>query len=248
MPRFRLIQAAINGRRARVEHPALPVTPEEQALAAAESVAAGASAIHLHVRAPDGSESLAGSDVARTVASIRAAVPGIPAGVSTGAWILRDPRRRLDAVAGWTVLPDYASVNFDEEGAGELAELLRSRGVGIEAGLSNPRGAEILVDSGLGRLCLRVLLEPDQPDGDAALRAVARVEAILDRTSISIPRLLHGTGPTAWRLIDEAAARGYDTRVGFEDTLTMPDGTTAPSNATLVAAVIKGNLWKDGLT
>jgi uncharacterized protein (DUF849 family) len=234
---FRLIQAALNGRRAKAEHPALPVTPEEQAAAAAESVAAGAGAIHVHVRGPDGSESLAGTDVAGTVTAIRAAAPGTPVGVSTGAWILREPHRRLEAVAGWTVLPDYASVNFDEDRAAQLAELLRSRGIGIEAGVSNPRAAELLVDSGLTGRCLRLLLEPDEPDADAALRAVARIEAILDRPGIKVPRLLHGAGPTAWRLIDEAAARGYETRVGFEDTLTLPDGTSAPSNAALVAAV-----------
>jgi uncharacterized protein (DUF849 family) len=35
----------------------------------------------------------------------------------------------------------------------------------------------------------------------------------------------------AWGLIAEAAARGYGTRVGFEDTLTLPDGSMAESNA-----------------
>jgi uncharacterized protein (DUF849 family) len=35
-------------------------------------------------------------------------------------------------------------------------------------------------------------------------------------------------------MIAEAAARGYDTRIGFEDTLTLPDGSMAASNAVLV--------------
>lgn len=231
-----LIQAAINGRRSKAEHPAIPVTPEEQAAAAAQAVAAGAGAIHVHVRAADETESIVGTDVSNAVTAIRAAAPGTPVGVSTGAWILRDERRRLEAVRGWTVLPDYASVNFDEAGATELAELLRSRGIGIEAGLANSRGAEILADSGLGGRCLRMLLEPDDLDVDTALRALAHVEAILDRARITVPRLLHGVGPTAWPLIDAAAARHYDTRVGFEDTLTLPDGARAPSNAALVAA------------
>src|SRR5947209_20436152 len=81
----RLIQAAINGRRTRAEHPGVPTTPDQQALAAAECVAAGAGAIHLHVRAPDGRESVAAGDVARAVAAMRGAVPGVPIGVSTGA-------------------------------------------------------------------------------------------------------------------------------------------------------------------
>ena len=61
------------------------------------------------------------------------------------------------------------------------------------------------------------------------------VEKVLNGTRVKLRRLLHGTDGTAWPLIDAAAARGYDTRVGFEDTLALPDGARAPSNAALVA-------------
>jgi uncharacterized protein (DUF849 family) len=58
-----LIKAAINGGRTRADCPALPVTPAQQAPAAAEVVAAGAGAIHVHVRGTDERESLAAEDV-----------------------------------------------------------------------------------------------------------------------------------------------------------------------------------------
>ena len=183
---------------------------------------------------PDGRESVAAGDVARAVAAMRGAVPGVPIGVSTGAWIVVDSERRLKEVERWTVLPDYASVNFHEDGSRQLAELLHSRGVGIEAGLSNARGGEVLRESGLAQHCLRVLLEPPDQDADAALGVVTQLEAMLDGAGITIPRLLHGVGRAAWHIIDEAATRGYHTRVGFEDILTLPDGATAPSNAALV--------------
>src|SRR2546427_162820 len=157
----RLIQAAINGRRTRAEHPGVPTTPDQQALAAAECVAAGAGAIHLHVRAPDGRESVAADDVARAVAAMRGAVPGVPIGVSTGAWIVVDSELRLKEVERWTVLPDYASVNFHEDGSRQLAELLHSRSVGIEAGPSDARGGEVLRGSGLAQHCLRGRSEED---------------------------------------------------------------------------------------
>lgn len=121
----RLLKAAINGARTRAEHPALPSTAEEQALAAASAAAAGAGAIHLHVRDADGHESLAATDVARVLGAVRARTPGVPVGISTGTWIVGDPNARLGVVAGWTVLPDFAAVNFDEAGAAPLAELLR---------------------------------------------------------------------------------------------------------------------------
>jgi uncharacterized protein (DUF849 family) len=233
----RLLKAAINGARTRAEHPALPITPEEQALAAAGAVAAGAGAIHLHVRDADGHESLAATDVARVLAAVRAQTPGVPVGISTGAWI-GDSNARLGVVAGWTVLPDFAAVNFDEAGAAVLAELLRSRGVGVEAGLPHADAAAQLVESGLAVRCLRVMPEPPEQDAAAALRSVAQVEARLDRAGVKLPRLLHGTGETVWRLIDEAAARGYDVRVGLEDTLTLPDGAPARDNAELVRAAL----------
>jgi uncharacterized protein (DUF849 family) len=234
-----LIQAALNGGRTRTEHPGIPVAPEELAAAAKECAAAGAGAIHFHARRSDGYESVDRDDVGRAVTAVRGAAPGTPVGVSTGAWILQNSALRHEAVARWTVLPDFASVNMKEDGAVELAELLLSRGVGIEAGLSNERGSEIFVASGLGAKCLRVLLEPMEQETRTALRTVDEIEAVLAAGRLLPPLLLHGLNATAWELIDEAAKRGYDTRVGFEDILTLPDGQKAVSNAALIAEARK---------
>jgi uncharacterized protein (DUF849 family) len=230
-----LIEAALNGGRNRSQHPAIPQSPDELAQAARESVAAGAGAIHFHVRGPDGRESLAPSDVAAAVRAVRGAIPGTPFGVSTGVWILKDPALRHKMVSEWQVLPDFASVNFKEEGAVELASLLSSRGLGIEAGLSDALGAEILVSSGLAARCLRILLEPQENSADSALANVSAIEAALKAGGVKLPLLLHGLDATAWELLDAAAARGYDTRVGFEDVLTLPSGALAASNAELIA-------------
>lgn len=235
-PPPRLLQAALNGQRRREDHPAIPTTPAEVGDAAAQCVAAGAGAIHLHVRDEAGRETLAPDDVARCLAALRAAVPGTPVGVSTGAWIMPQPRLRRSTVSAWTVQPDYASVNFNESGAEQLATTLLSRGAGIEVGLPEPVAAERLVRSRLAPRCLRVLIEPQAQELDAALRTVGEIEAVLDAAGIDLPRLLHGLDRTAWPLIATAAARGYDTRVGFEDTLALPDGSPAPTNAALVAA------------
>jgi uncharacterized protein (DUF849 family) len=193
-------------------------------------------AIHVHVRDARGAESLAPDEVARTIEALRSVVPGIPVGVSTGAWILPDTELRHRTVAAWTLQPDYASVNFDEPGADRLATLLLSRGTGIEVGLSKAVAAERLVRSGLAPRCLRVLIEPQAQQIDVALGAIAEIEAALDAAAVRLPRLLHGIDHTAWPLITVAATRGYDTRIGFEDTLTLPDGSVATSNAALVAA------------
>jgi uncharacterized protein (DUF849 family) len=258
-----LIQAALNGGRTRTEHPAIPITPAELAASAKESAAAGAEAIHFHVRAPDGHESLDSEDVARALNTVRAAVPGTPVGISTGAWILRDAQLRHETVSRWKVLPDFASVNFKEEGALPLAELLLCRGIGVEVGLSDVVGtqvfvasgvqlshqqvvaelmlseAEVFLPTGIGSRCLRVLLEPFEPSTEAALKTLDHIEGMLDAAGVDLPRMLHGLNQTAWTLLDEAATRGYDARVGFEDILTLPDGKLAPSNAALVSEVVR---------
>lgn len=231
-----LIKAALNGARRPGTHPALPVTPTALAAASAAAVTAGAGAIHLHVRARQGEESLAPEDVAHTLAAVRAAVPRTPIGISTGAWIVRDPAARNALVAAWTVQPDFASVNFDEEGATGLAELLLSRRVLVEAGLRDAPTAGRWVESGLSRRCLRVLLEPQDRELPDALRTLAEIGAVLDAADVSCRRVVHGMGPTVWGMIEEAARRGDDTRVGLEDTLHLPDGSVAPDNAALVAA------------
>jgi uncharacterized protein (DUF849 family) len=234
-----LIQAALNGGRTRDEHPAIPISADELVAAARESVAAGARAIHFHVRSGDGRESVHPNDVASAVAAVRTAVPTTRFGVSTGAWILPAPEKRYEMISRWNVLPDFASVNFKEEGAVDLAKLFLTRGVGIEAGLSNVYGAENLIASGLAPRCLRILLEPQDQSTEAALEMVKAIESVLDRAGVQIPRLLHGLNRTAWGLIDAAASGKYETRVGFEDILTLPDGTLVASNAALVAEAVR---------
>ena len=234
-----MIKAALNGGRTRAEHPGIPITPEELAAAAKESVAAGAGAIHFHVRAANGRESLDPEDVAKALTAVRSAVPGTPVGVSTGAWILQNAQLRHETISRWTVLPDFASVNFKEDGAVPLAQMLLSRGISVEAGLSDVVGTQVFVTIGLAPRCLRILLEPFEQSTEAALKMLGQIEAILDAAGVKLPRVLHGLNQTAWNLIDQAAARGYDTRVGFEDILTLPDGTSASGNGALVAETLR---------
>jgi uncharacterized protein (DUF849 family) len=206
------------------------------ASAARAAVAAGARSLHIHPRDHDGAQSLAPEHIGATLAAVRSACPGVPLGVSTLYAILPDEERRAAAVRRWDVRPDFASVNFSEPGAGELCAALGEAGVGIEAGLSSPVDAARYLALGLGASCVRVLLEPEEPDVAAALATVAAIEGVLAGAGDRVPRLLHGEGPTAWPLLDAALARGYDTRIGLEDVLTLPEGAPPPDNTSLVRA------------
>lgn len=227
------IKACINGARTPDEHAGLPVSPAQLAAAAVAAHSAGAKAVHLHPKTADGVDSLEPAIVAAAVSAVRQAVPGLPLGVTTGFWALPDPQRRLRTVAAWTVLPDFASVNWDEPGAEELAQLLLSRGIGVEAGIFHAAAAESWADSPLAARCLRVMVELG-PDGD-----IETADDVLERVSRAgspAPALLHGVDASCWPLLAHAGARGVQTRVGLEDTVLLPDGSTAPGNAELIAA------------
>jgi uncharacterized protein (DUF849 family) len=239
-----LVQACLNGGRG---EPQVPKAPAELAEAAAMAVAAGARSIHCHPRDADGHESLAPADVAAAVHAIRVALPRTELSLTTGLWIVDDDvDARTRAIAGWTERPDLVSLNVSEEGWIELAGLLAERGIGIEAGLSTPGEAEALAESGLverwgrgsrgrGRRhppVRRILVEPSSPD--AAAQA-AEIDTALDAAAIPTPRLHHGFDDATWAVLDQAVPLGRDIRIGFEDTLTLPDGRPAPDNASLVA-------------
>jgi uncharacterized protein (DUF849 family) len=171
--------------------------------------------------------------VAAAVSAVRAAVPGVPVGVTTGAWTEPDPARRADLVRAWTVLPDHASVNWHEEGAETVAETLLARGVGVEAGVfSGTDAVARFRASPFAPRVLRVLAEVTDTDPATAAGTAAALLAELGPG----PVLLHGEDGGAWPVLTLAAARGLATRVGLEDVLVLPDGGTPVDNADLVRA------------
>jgi uncharacterized protein (DUF849 family) len=229
-----MLQACLNGRRPRRDHPAVPLTPEELAADARRAVAAGAAELHVHPRAPGGRDTVEPEIAAATVRAIRAACPGVPLGLTTGLWTTDgDAERRHAHVEAWEELPDYVSVNLAEPGSAELCALLARRGVGVEAGVWNVADARLLLERGLAPL--RVLVETSDGGAEDPVAAAAEIDELLVRGGVSVPQLHHGAGPDAWEVLAAALARGRDVRIGLEDTTLMPDGSTAGDNAELVA-------------
>jgi len=232
-----LIQACLNGARRKREHPQVPFSAADLARDAAACVAAGARSLHVHPRDADGAESLEAAVVAETVAAIRSAARGTELTVSTGLWITGgDPEARAALIGAWTVLPDACSVNVGEPGSRDLVRLLAERGVTVEVGLWSHEDAVSFAASGLEDRCLRALVEPHDPEPGAAVVTAAAIDGVLGEVGIPLPRLHHGNDTTTWAVLDAAVPAGRDIRIGFEDTLTLPDGTPATDNAALVEA------------
>jgi len=230
------VKACINGARTPDQHPNLPVAPHQLAAEAIAAHGAGAKAVHMHPKNADGVDSLLPEHVDAAVSAVRHAVPGLPLGVTTGFWALPDAAARLDAVDGWTVLPDFASVNWHETGAEDLARLLLSKGIGVEAGIFHAEAAESWAASEIAGHCMRVMIEL-QGDGDTAT-----ADELLSQVAAAgspAPVLLHGLDESCWPLLEHAGKCGVQTRIGLEDTLRLPDGSTAPDNEALVSAAVQ---------
>jgi uncharacterized protein (DUF849 family) len=212
-----LIKACLNGSREPGEHQALPLSAEELAHDAEAVVAEGARALHIHPRNAEGKQSLEAPDQAAAIAAIRSRCPGIPVGISTGIWMEPDISRRLQKVQQWTILPDFASVNFNEPGVADLCYALLQRGIAVEAGISSSTEVQMLRTLGLADSCLRILIEPIEEETEAALITISAIIRYLDEERIHTPRLLHGFAATTWPVLEAALALGYDTRIGLEN-------------------------------
>ncbi len=234
-----IVQACINGARAYDFHPALPLSADTMASDGTACVAAGAAELHLHPRDLDGRESLAPATMDATMLAMRRSCPGTLIGVSTGAWIEGDERRILACIDGWNELPDYASVNLEEQDAPAVMERLRQRGIGIEAGLASVADAERLVALDGGRRSLRILIEVSEQGTSEAMAVAGGIGEVLDRAGTRRPMLLHGFDAMVWRFVTLAAQRRWSTRVGLEDGNHLADGAIAASNAALVAAAVE---------
>ncbi|MFD4674717.1 3-keto-5-aminohexanoate cleavage protein [Lentzea sp. NPDC058450] len=219
-----MLQACLNGSRTAEEHPALPLTPERLAEDAADVAALGVTSVHIHPRDVIGLPTLVGPEVATTIATVRAAVPGIEISVSTDV-----PGNRGTLIASWAPLatgrPDIASVRLDDPGWRDLVQALHQVNVKVEL-VVTARAQLADLPPGVSRVTVTATR-------DTAESLLAQVEPL------GLPILLHGRDDEAWKVLDYAALLEHHVRMGLEDTLRLPDGRQARNNAELVALARK---------
>jgi uncharacterized protein (DUF849 family) len=231
-----LLQVCPNGPHKSDDHPRLPLTIGELTESIGSALAAGASEAHVHPKNSAGEDSLHPDDVNPLVEALRTSHPTLPIGVTTGIWAVRDHGQRMAQVSDWRSLPDYASVNWHEDGAEELADLLLDLGIGIEAGLWTTQAAEQFCRYPRAGECLRILIEGTSQDIDNAIHEAGQVLELVRPLGLRI--LLHGEGANTWPLFDLAVANGLDSRIGLEDTFALPEGSTAANNSELVRTAL----------
>jgi uncharacterized protein (DUF849 family) len=229
-----LIKIALNGARPKKENKFIPQSLSEIEREVKLLYENGNKVFHIHCYDEDGNESLKPNDVNKLVALVKNISAEIQIGISSGDWIEPDLEIRKSYIKAWDKVPDFISVNMIEDDAIEISELLLSKGVKIEAGLNEKKAAEKFVESALIKDCYRILIEPEPEVFSQALETINEIEEVLNRYGIEIPRLLHGFNNVAWEILKEANRRGYDSRIGMEDTIYKANGETVKSNLELI--------------
>lgn len=239
-----LIMVAPTGaRRGKADHPALPIHTGEIARAAQACHAAGADALHLHVRDDAGSHSLDAGRYREALAELGTAVPGMPVQITTEAANIFDVAAQLACLKA--VAPSWASISVREIArAPELAD--RVYGCCAEVGtkvqhiLYGTDDAALLAD-----WKARGTVRADQSDVIFVLGRYT--EGQVSAPHDLAPFLAHAPQGAAWMVcafgraehacLAHAAEQGGDLRVGFENNMQNADGRPFADNAASVAAL-----------
>jgi uncharacterized protein (DUF849 family) len=240
-----MLQVTPNGPWGKDVHGAMPVSVDELMVDLRACLQAGADGVHLHVRDQSGAETLDPAVVNGTCARVRDLAASLGArveiGLTTGAWIVPDLAERIAMIREWEGV-ECATVNLSEDGFEQVISAMIAVGIGVDVGLWAPMEMDRLLACGLLPEAQRVSIEldPGEPyflHGEPSQLAQQLNDA-LDAAGSTCPRLTHGMNEWTWTLVRDAFERGHDTRVGFEDSTLLPDGTTANSNADLVRAAV----------
>lgn len=229
-----LLKIALNGARPKAENENIPKSLGEIENDVRRIYQAGYSVFHIHCYDKSGNESLKPEDINNLTLRIRNISAKIKFGISSGDWIEPDLDKRIGYIREWKYVPDFASVNMIEDDSLLVSNELIKKGVMVEAGLNEKKAAEIFIKSNLSEGCCRILIEPEEENSDDALSTITQIENILDLNKVPQKRLLHGFNKVSWNLLRLAKMKGYDARIGLEDTIFLENGEKVIGNLELI--------------
>jgi len=236
------VMVAPNGARLdRLGHPQLPVSVDQIVEVARTCFDAGAQGLHLHVRDDQGQHSLDAGRYRETIAALHSIVPDMDVQIPTEAAGVFDVKAQLDCLL--EVQPTWASISVREIArARQLAErvygLCKEQGTRVQHILYDAEDAKLLEHWKANKI-----VRAGQADRLFVLGryATAQVSALEDIDLFPLdaaPWMVCAFGSQEHICLQEAALRGGDVRVGFENSLTDPTGRPWSDNAESVAALI----------
>jgi 3-keto-5-aminohexanoate cleavage enzyme len=256
-----IISCSISGAIAnRDQCPAIPYTPEEYAAEARRAVDEGASQIHIHARAPDGTPSYEIEDFQAITEAIQGAVDDVIINYSTGAIGIPIEKR----IAYLKELrPDVAALNMSSMNYAKYSR--RRKDFVFKAVFENSFDTIIEFLTAMRELGIKPEHECFDAGHVANLDPLIDMELLAEPVNVSLVIGVNGgirpnarnvglmadqipggaEGPNnwqvigisrdQWRLIGAALALGGNVRAGLEDNLYLPDGEMASSNGELIA-------------
>ena len=248
--RVLLAVAPNGGRKTKADHPALPLTADELARDAAECLERGAAMIHLHVRDAEGRHCLDPDVYRAAIARICEAVGDrLVLQITSESLGRYSPAEQRTAVlrtnpeAVSLALRELAPEPADERDFGDFLGKLKHMRIWPQIILYTPAEAERL-----GAMIKQGLIPFDKLSvlyvlGRFALTRTALPRDLLPFLAPQMPRFSSWSvcafGCREAACITAGALLGGHMRVGFENNLTLPDGTRAASNAELVGAAAR---------
>lgn len=240
-----LIMVAPNGaRRGKSDHPALPVTIAETVETAAACFAAGAQALHLHIRNDAGAHSLDPGRYGEALAEMARTLPGMRVQITTESAGIFGVAQQFDCLA--RLKPRWASVSVreiarDPDLAPRLYATCADNGTEVQ---------HILYDAEDAALLARWQADGTVRAGqDSTILVLGRYATGQKATPADLVPLLAAKPAGRWMLcafgpaehacLLDAARQGGDLRVGFENNLQHTDGTALRDNAESVALLVE---------
>ncbi len=236
------ILVAPNGaRRGSSDHPALPVSTAQIVATARACRDVGAQGLHLHVRDDLGAHSLDAGRYNEVISELQHTAPGMDIQITTEAAGIFDVEAQYACLRN--VQPEWASISVREiarnpDLAPRVYALCEDQGTRVQHILYDAEDVDLLTRwQNLG------VVRPDQIDRLLVLGRYAEGQDTtpqeLDRfPSDASPWMVCAFGSQEHACLSEAAMRGADVRVGFENSLTAPDGQQWADNAASVAALV----------
>lgn len=246
-----IMVAPTGARRTKAEHPALPITIPEIVATAKSCFAAGAGALHAHVRDAEGCHVLDAGLYRELMAEMARDVPDMDVQITTETTGRYSPAEQRALVRD--VQPMAASVALAEmtsegetAGARDFYHQAAEAGIAVQHILYSAKDCTRLFE------LLRAGFLPETPLqllfvlGRYAKGQISAPEdldpflAALDAGRAAAPPVdwsLCAFGPGETRCLTRAARFGGKARVGFENSLWNEDGSVARDNAERVAEV-----------
>jgi uncharacterized protein (DUF849 family) len=262
-----IISCAVTGNITNIkQHPGLPCTPEQIALACIGAARAGAAIAHIHVRYPDGRPSMELEHYREVVDRIRASDTDVIINLTTGpgqrfipseddpkiaapGTTLTTPERRMEHVVA--LRPEICSLDLNTMFAGASVVINTPRNVRIMAQLAREAGTlpELEVfDTGDIHLANDLIAEGTLPSPSlfqivlgikyGANAAPGTLAYLRTLLPANANWAAFGTGRSEFPMLMQAWLLGGHVRVGLEDNIYLKKGVLAPDNAALVSKAV----------